>query len=305
MAPTDLSDLDAFVAVARARSFRGAAKVRGVSASALSEAIRRLEKRLSVRLLNRTTRSVTPTEAGARLLARLMPALGDIEGALDAINDLRDSPVGTLRLSVPTGLAATVLPPIVTRFLTAYPGITMEIIAEDSFIDIVAAGFDAGIRYEERVERDMIAIPIGPRVQQFMLAASPSYLERHGTPAHPRELLEHACIRHRFASGALASWEFANGEEVVRINPAGPLIATTSQLEIAVAVAGLGLIHTFEEILKPALDSGALVAVLADWCLGFSGPRLYYPGRAHTPAPLRAFVDFVRKDGARTGDARR
>jgi DNA-binding transcriptional LysR family regulator len=298
MAATDLSDLDAFVAVAQARSFRGAARTRSVSASALSEAIRRLEKRLRVRLLNRTTRSVTPTAAGSKLLERLTPALSEIGGALDAINDLRDSPVGTLRLNVPTGLAATVLPPIVTRFLEAYPGITMEVIAEDTFVDMVAEGFDAGIRYEERVERDMIAAPIGPRVQRFMLAAAPAYLARNGTPKHPRELIGHACIRHRFAGGALAGWEFARGDEVVRINPGGRLIASNGQMEIAAAVAGLGLLHTFEDILKPAIDAGDLVPVLRDWCLEFSGPLLYYPSRAHVPAPLRAFIDFVKKDGA-------
>jgi DNA-binding transcriptional LysR family regulator len=299
MPDLDLSDLDAFVTVARLRSFRGAARVRGVSASALSEAIRRLERRLSVRLFNRTTRSVTPTEAGTRLLERLGPTLAEIAGALDAINDLRDSPVGTLRLNVPTGVAATILPPIVNRFLAAHPGITMEVTAEDTFIDMVAAGFDAGIRYEESVERDMIAVPIGPRSQQFTLAASPDYLARHGTPKHPRELAKHACIRHLFPSGRLATWEFARGGKIVRVNPGGPLVATSSTLEIAAAVAGLGLIHTFEALLKPALDSGELVPVLRDWCLEFSGPQLYYPSRTHMPAPLRAFVDFIKQDSAR------
>lgn len=305
MSIPDLSDLDAFIAVARTRSFRGAARLQGASASALSEAIRRLEKRLSARLLNRTTRSVTPTEAGAKLLERLTPALTEIEGALDAINDLRDSPVGTLRLNVPTGVATTILPPIVTRFLAAYPGITMEVTAEDTFVDMVAGGFDAGIRYEERVERDMIAVPIGPRAQQFVLAASPDYLAGRGMPKHPRELVNHACIRHLFPSGRLAAWEFARGGKIVRVNPGGPLVATSSALEIAAAVAGLGLIHTFEDILWPALDSGELVPVLGDWCLEFSGPLLYYPSRAHMPAPLRAFVDFIKKDGTRKkSDAR-
>jgi DNA-binding transcriptional LysR family regulator len=296
--PGHLSDLDSFVAVARARSFRAAAGVRGVSPSALSEAIRRLEKRLSTRLLNRTTRSVTPTEAGMKLLERLTPALAEIDGALDAINDLRDNPVGTLRLNVPTGLAATILPPIVNRFLVAHPGITMEVIAEDTFVDMVAGGFDAGIRYEERVERDMIAVPIGPRTQQFTLAASPAYLALHGTPKHPRELVNYPSIRHRFASGRLASWEFGRGGKIVRVNPGGPLVATSIPLEIAAAVAGVGMLHTFEDLLQPAIDRGELVPVLRDWCLEFSGPLLYYPSRTHMPAPLRAFVDFIKRGSA-------
>ena len=180
MSSPDLSDLDAFVAVARARSFRGAAGLRGVSASSLSDALRRLEARLGVRLLNRTTRSVTPTEAGERLLERLGPALGEIAGALDAVNSFRDSPTGTLRLNVPSIVARHILPPIACRFLLAHPGITLEVTAEDSFVDVLAGGFDAGIRYEERIERDMIAVPIGPRRQRFVVAAAPSYLAATG-----------------------------------------------------------------------------------------------------------------------------
>src|SRR5882757_4026210 len=173
MPDPSLSDLDAFVAVARAHSFRGAAALRGVSASSLSEALRRLEARLCVRLLNRTTRSVTPTEAGERLMERLAPALGDIAGALDAVNSFRDSPTGTLRLNVPTIVAMHVLPPIVARFLAAHPGITLEVVSNDTFIDVLAAGFDAGIRYDERIEPDMIAVPIGPRSQHFVAAGAP------------------------------------------------------------------------------------------------------------------------------------
>jgi DNA-binding transcriptional LysR family regulator len=295
MTSPGLSDLDAFVAVARARSFRGAAAVRGASPSALSEALRRLEAALGVRLLNRTTRSVTPTEAGQRLLERLAPALGEIEGALDVVNGFRETPRGTLRLNVPTIVAVKILPPIVARFLLAYPGVTLEVAANDAFIDVLAAGFDAGIRYEERIERDMIALPIGPRVQRFVAAAAPSYLSARGTPSHPRDLVNHACIRHRFASGALVDWEFVLGEEeVVRIKPDGPLVASTMELELAAAVAGLGVIRSFEEFLREALDRGDLTEVLADWRQSFSGPFLYYPSR-NMPAPLRAFVDFIRK----------
>jgi DNA-binding transcriptional LysR family regulator len=172
MADQELADLDAFTAVARHRSFRGAAKLQGIPASTLSEAVSRLEARLGIRLLNRTTRSVTPTEAGARLLDRLLPALGEVKAALDVVNSFRDSPTGTLRLNVPTVVARVMLPPIATDFLRAHPGITLEISSDDSFIDVLAAGFDAGVRYDESLERDMIAVPIGPRVQRFATAAS-------------------------------------------------------------------------------------------------------------------------------------
>ena len=294
MPSPSLSDLDAFVAVTRARGFRGAAALRGVSASSLSEAMRRLEAGLGVRLLNRTTRSVTPTEAGERLLERLTPALGEIAGALDTVNSFRDSPSGTLRLNVPSIVGREILPPIVTGFLATHPGITLEVTANDTFIDVLAAGFDAGIRYDERIERDMIAVPIGPRVQRFVAAAAPAYLAVRGRPKHPKDLLTHACIGHRFASGVLAVWEFKRGGKTIRITPEGPLIASMIDLEISAAAAGLGLIYTFEEFLQPALESGALVPVLHDWWQSFSGPFLYYPSRAHMPAPLRAFVDFLK-----------
>jgi DNA-binding transcriptional LysR family regulator len=289
-----LADLDAFTAVARERSFRAAARLRGVSASSLSEALRRLEHRLGVRLLNRTTRSVTLTEAGERLLERLRPALGEVAGALDAARSLRDSPAGTLRLNVPTVVARAVMPDIVTAFLAAYPGIALEVIAEDSFIDVLAAGFDAGVRYDERLERDMIAVPIGPRVQRFVAAAAPAYLEAQGTPRHPNELLDHACIRHRFASGALAGWEFERGEETIRISPPARLVTNTMELGLAAAIAGRGVIATFEEFLSPAIGRGELVPVLEDWSARFPGPYLYYASRNHMPPPLRAFVDFVK-----------
>lgn len=293
MSEPDLSDLSAFVAVAQARGFRPASLTRGVSPSALSEAIRRLEQHLGVRLLNRTTRSVTPTEAGQRLLERLAPAFGEIAGALDTVNSFRDSPTGTLRLNVPTIVAREILPALVVPFLATHPGITLEVVSNDSFIDVLAAGFDAGIRYDERIERDMVAVPIGPRTQRFVAAAAPRYIELHGEPRHPRDLLQHACIRHRFVSGALPAWEFEHDGEVIRITPNGPLIASTIDLERSAAIAGLGVIYSFAEFLRPAIDSGALRPVLSDWGQSFSGPFLYYASRTHMPGPLRAFVDFV------------
>src|SRR5579864_4697456 len=176
----DLGDLNAFVAVARAKGFRDGARASGLSASGLSEAVRRLEAQLGVRLLHRTTRSVVPTEAGQRLLERLTPALIEVESALDVVNRFRDRPAGTLRLNVPISAARLVLPPIVPGFLAAYPEIRLEVVAEESFVDVLAARFDAGIRYEERLEQDMIAVPIGPRTQRFAAAAAPAYLERRG-----------------------------------------------------------------------------------------------------------------------------
>ena len=292
----DLADLTAFVTVARAGGFREGARAGGGSASSLSEAVRRLETRLGVRLLNRTTRSVAPTEAGARLLERLGPALGEVEAALDVVNGFRDRPAGTLRLNVPLSAARLVLPAIVPPFLAAYPEIRLELVVEDGFVDMLAAGCDAGIRYDERLEQDMIAVPIGPRRQRFATAAAPSYLDRRGRPDHPRDLLAHACLLGRFPSGSLtAPWEFEREGEIVRVDPSGPLIVRVgaSDLTIAAAVAGTGIIHLFEDWLRPQIESGALEPVLEPWWQVFSGPFLYFPGRRHLPAPLRAFVDFI------------
>jgi len=293
----DLSDLTAFVTVARARGFRDGARLSGASASSLSEAIRRLESQLGVRLLNRTTRSVAATEAGQRLLERLAPALSDIEDAIDVVNRFRDRPAGTLRLNVPTSAARLVLPAIVPPFLAAYPDITLDIIADESFVDLLQTGCDAGIRYDERLEQDMIAVPIGPRTQRFATAAAPAYLDRAGRPQHPTDLLRHACLRGRFASGAMLAWEYERGGETIRVEPTGPLVVrlgTATDLAVDAAIAGTGIVQIFEDWLRPHLQSGALEPVLEDWWPSFSGPFLYYPGRRHLPAPLRAFVDFIK-----------
>ncbi len=295
----DLGDLTALVAVARAGGFREAARLTGSSASSLSEAVRRLETRLGVRLLNRTTRSVAPTEAGTRLIDRLGPALVEVEAALDVVNGFRDRPVGTLRLNVPISAVRLVLPRIVPPFLAAYPDIVLDIVADDSFVDMLAAGCDAGIRYDERLEQDMIAIPIGPREQRYATAASPAYLDRRGRPEHPRDLLDHACMRGRFASGAMPIWEFERDGEVVKVDPTGPLIVRIGaavDLAVDAAIAGTGVIQLFDDWLKPHLDSGALEPVLQSWWPRFSGPFLYYPGRRYLPAPLRAFVDFITRN---------
>ncbi|MBP2490391.1 LysR family transcriptional regulator (plasmid) [Rhizobium leguminosarum] len=294
----DLGDLNAFVAVARAEGFREGARVSGSSASFLSEAVRRLEAQLGVRLLNRTTRSVVPTEAGKGLLERLGPALSEVESALDVVNGFRDRPAGALRLNVPVSAARLVLPAIVPAFLAAYPDIRLEVVTDESFVDVIAAGCDAGIRYDERLEQDMIAIPIGPRVQRFAIAASPDYLDRRGRPQHPSQLLGHACILGRFDSGAMtAPWEFERDGEIVRVDPTGPLIVRVggaTDLAVDAAISGTGIVCLFEDWLRPHFDSGALEPILEPWWQRFSGPFLYYPGRRLVPAPLRAFIDFVK-----------
>ena len=296
---SELADLSAFVAVARAGGFREAARATDGSASGLSEAVRRLEARLGVRLLNRTTRSVVPTEAGSSLLARLDPVWSEIDSALDVVNGFRDTPTGTLRLNVSMSAARLVLPAIVPAFLARYPEIRLEVVAEESFVDVLAAGCDAGIRYEERLEQDMIAVPIGPRTQRMAAAASPAWLARHGAPGHPRELAPGACIRARFASGAMIDWMFERDGETVTIEPNGQLLVQVGgALDLAIdsAVQGLGVIYLFEDWLKPYVERGELQPVLEPWWPRFSGPYLYYSGRRLVPAPLRAFVDFIRND---------
>ena len=293
----DLGDLTAFISVARAGGFRDGARASGASASGLSEAVRRLEAHLGVRLLHRTTRSVMPTEAGKRLLERLTPAMTEVEAALEMVNDFRDRPAGSLRLNVPISAARLVLPRIVPAFLAAYPDIRLEVMTEESLVDVLAEGCDAGIRYEERLEQDMIAVPIGPRVQRFAAAASPAYLDRRGRPVHPRDLVGHACVGSRFAGRALMAWEFERDGEMARIDPNGPLIVQAgggSDLAVDAAIAGLGIVTLFEDWLRPHLDRGALEPVLEPWWQSFSGPFLYYPGRRLVPAPLRAFVGFIK-----------
>jgi len=297
----DLGDLTAFMAVAKAGGFRGAAKTLGSSASGVSEAVRRLEEALGMRLFNRTTRSVVPTEAARRLLERLEPALREVDSALDIVNGFRDRPAGPLRLNVPFSAARLVLPSIVAPFLEAYPDIRLDIVAEDAFVDLVAEGCDAGIRYDERLAQDMIAVPIGPRRQRFACAAAPAYLDRHGRPGHPQDLVRHRCITARLTSGALHDWEFEKGGKIERVRVSGPLViqpGAAFDLAIESAARGLGIVAIFEDWLRPHFASGALEPVLEDWWQPFSGPYLYYPGRRLVPAPLRAFIDFIKDRGA-------
>jgi DNA-binding transcriptional LysR family regulator len=259
--------------------------------------VRRLEAQLGVRLPNRTTRSVVPTEVEKGLLERLHPTLTEVEAAFDVVNGLCDRPARLLRLNVPVSAARLVLPGIVAPFLTAYPEIRLEVIAEESFVDVLAAGCDAGIRYDERLEQDMTTVPIGPRVQRFATAASRVYLDRRGRPQHPRDLLDHACLRGRFPGGTITPWEFERESEVVGVGPTGPLtvgIGGAVDLAVDAAIAGLGFICLFEDWLRPHLDNDALEPVIKPRWQCFPGPFLYYPGRRLVPAPLRAFVDFIK-----------
>jgi DNA-binding transcriptional LysR family regulator len=293
MKHVNLTDLDAFASVARHRSFRGAAAASGVSPSTLSQTVRDLEARLGVRLLHRTTRSVAPTEAGARLLERLTPALTNIKAALDQVQEKEGVPAGTLRINAPQPAIDLVLAPMVGAFLDAHPRVRLEIVAETSFIDIVEQGFDAGIRWGEHLAQDVIAVPLGPP-QRFVLVAAPALLAAHGRPKHPRDLLTMPCIRQRFPSGVVPTWEFERGGEELRIDPAARLVSTNIALQRQAAIDGVGFWATFDGYVEADIASGTLRSVLEEWCPSFPGPFLYYPGNRHVPSALRAFIDFAR-----------
>lgn len=296
--PYDLNDLQAVVAVARAGGFREAARNLNSNPSRLSDAVRRAEQQLGVRLFNRTTRTVALTEAGRALVDNLRPALDEVETALDKINGFRHTPRGTLRLNVPVSAARLILPGIIPAFLSRYPEIEVDIIAESNLVDIFSAGCDAGIRYEESLAQDMIAVPVGPRHQRFAVVASPEYLDRAGRPDHPAQLMQHRCIRCRYQSGVISDWEFCKGDETLRIQVQGPLVVSIGaavDLAVDAAIQGAGILMLFEDWLAPMITRGELEPVLAPWWPTFSGPWLYYPDRRLVPAPLRAFIDFIHE----------
>ena len=292
----DLSELDAFACVARHRSFKKAALECGVSASALSHAMRTLETRLDVRLLNRTTRSVTPTEAGEQLLLRLAPALREISDALDQINDFRDAPRGTLRLNVPRPAARLLLAPLFARFLAAYPQIRLEVVTDDGLVDIVAGGFDAGIRFGESLAQDMVALPLGPPVR-LIVVASPMYAARRGLPQQPQELKQHACVGRRFPSGAVYAWEFSQGGASLAVAVDGPLLLDDDDLILRAALDGIGLAYVYEAQAQESIEQGRLLRVLDAWCPPMSGFFLYYPSRRQMPVSLRLFIAMLRDSG--------
>jgi DNA-binding transcriptional LysR family regulator len=252
------------------------------------------EARLGVRLLNRTTRSVAPTEAGERLLHRLAPALRDVAAATLDVRTMRDVPSGRLRINGPEPALRLVLAPMVAPFLQRYPEISLEIVADSSLIDIVAAGFDAGIRYEETLAQDMVALSLGPP-ERAVLVAAPSFLAGRKRPSAPKELPGQPCIVTRFRSGVQLPWEFRKGKRAVKIMPAGQLTASHPELQLQAAIDGLGFLMTLEGYAKAAIAAGTLVTVLDDWCPTFAGPFLYYPGRRQQPPSLTAFVAFVKE----------
>jgi DNA-binding transcriptional LysR family regulator len=291
-----LDSLDAFAAVLRCGGFRAAAAERGVSSSALSQTVAGLEEALGIRLLNRTTRSVAPTEAGARLLERLAPALEDIRLAIDDLDQLRDSPSGTVRINAPGPAADHVLCPLAFDFMRRYPQVKVEIISDAAIVDIVAGGFDAGVRFGKQVAKDMIAVPLGPALR-YAIVAAPGYLAARGAPATPQDLLRHDGIRRRFPGGALATWRFEKNGEALEVTPEGRLTLSSAHQELQAAVAGQGLAHVFEDYARAHVARGDLVEVLRDWSPHLPSWFLYYPNRRHTGAAMRAFLDHLRVQG--------
>lgn len=297
-----LDDLAVFLAIIRGGGFRTAARWLGVSPSTASDTIARLEAQLGVPLFVRTTRSVRPTEAGEALARRLEPVMAEARAALHDAASSQGRVRGSLKLNVPGAVMVDILPPLIDGFLAAHPEVRIEILVDDRLIDMTAKGCDAGIRYGEYLERDMIAVPIGPARQGSALAAAPDYLARAGIPRHPRDVLQHDCIRLRFASGALTEWAFAKGRKSLIVDPSARIVVGTAgaRAGIDLAIAGRGLLYSFRNWLAPHFARGALVPVLADWWPEFDGPRLYFSSRL-MPAPLRAFVDFVGAQRRRAG----
>ncbi|MER8407072.1 LysR family transcriptional regulator [Mesorhizobium sp. M1307] len=293
MKRTHLSQLAVLAMVAQCGSFRGAAKELAIAPSAVSHAVSSLEARLGVRLLARSTRSVAPTEEGAQLLERLRPALSEIELALESAIEARHRPAGNLRLTVPRTAAHLALTPRLSAFAAAYPDIVLEIVIEDRFTDVVEGGFDAGVRLGESLQRDMIAVRIGPDLRGAVVGA-PAYFETMPKPQHPRDLAAHRCIRFRFSSGILYRWEFEQNGEEIEIAVQGPLILDEDHLIANAAVDGAGLAFVFEDYVRDALAAGKLVRVLEDWCPRFDGFFVYYPSRRQMRPALRAFVDFFK-----------
>ncbi|QDL33429.1 LysR family transcriptional regulator [Serratia liquefaciens] len=301
MRGSDFAELRAFAAIVEHGGFARAAAQLGMSASALSQTQRNLETRLGVRLLNRTTRSVALTQAGEQLLARLSPALAEIEAAVTQTAALRLQPAGTLRLNA-SGLAAIYyLAPLLAPFNAHYPDIVVDLSVDDRLVDIVAAGFDAGVRLHERLEKDMVAVALGGE-QRMCVVASPTYLARYGVPQTPEALRQHRCLNTRWpTNGSLYRWEFERGGEKLEIAVEGPLIVDEPQVLVRAAMDGLGIAYLFESQVAEALRDGRLLSLLTAWTPPFPGFYLYYPANRQMPRPLRAFIDFARQQGQRPG----
>ncbi|HLI22639.1 MAG TPA: LysR family transcriptional regulator [Stellaceae bacterium] len=295
MRGTEFGELSAFMAVAEQRNFTRAAKQIGISPATLSETIRHLEERLGVRLLNRTTRSVAPTEAGEKLLARLRPVIDDYEAAIESLNEFRDKPAGLLRLTVAPPAAQAVLAPLLAKFLAQYPDIKLEISVDSANLDIVAQQFDAGIRASDRIDRDMIAVKITDAWRTAVVAA-PAYLARRGTPKAPEELAAHNCIRIRLSSGALLPWRFQRNGKGFDVAVTGSLILNETSLMAPAILGGVGLAQLPRAYVETAIASGKVTALLEEWQPSGAPFAIYYPSRRQTPAALQALVDFLRKE---------
>ncbi|WP_201724125.1 LysR family transcriptional regulator [Bradyrhizobium centrolobii] len=293
MENSELSELAAFAAVATHRSFRKAAVERGTSASAVSHAIRSLEGRVGVRLIHRTTRNVSLTDAGQMLYARLGPALTDIRVAVDELNAWRNTPFGTVRLNVPNTIAPFVLGDAIETLLKANPGLRLEIAATDRRVDIVEEGFDAGIRLGERLSQDMIAVRIRSRLR-FTVVGAPAYFEKRTAPVTPQDLHAHVCIRYAFPSGTVLNWIFEKDGETIEVQVDGPLTVDSQELMVDAAMRGLGLAYVWEQRAATGLRDGRLVRCLKDWCPLDEDLFLYFPSREHQTAGLRAVIDALK-----------
>jgi DNA-binding transcriptional LysR family regulator len=294
MRQDQLDGLATFVCVAQTRGFSSAAVRLGVSPSAVSQTIRQLETRVGLALFSRTTRSVSLTEAGLRFLERVAPAVEELAAASSELADRPERPAGLLRLTVPTIAYSMVLEPAMAPFLRAYPDVNVEMSIDSAMVDIVASGFDAGIRFDDKVPRDMVGLKIGPRLYASMVA-SPLYLAERGTPKHPRDLLVHDCITYRFTtSGQLERWDFEKNGERMKLAVSGRLVLNNAVAMTQAAINGIGIANLFTGSTDPFIHSGQLVRVLADWSPALPDMTLYYPDRRRVPAKLRAFIDFLR-----------
>jgi len=291
-----MDDVAIFLAVFRGQGFRAAAKTLGLAPSTVSERVTALEESLGVPLFIRTTRSVTPTEAGRMLAERMAPLLSEMRSVMNDVASSQQEVRGLLRLNVTGAVMVDILPPLLEQFLDQHPLLRVEIMVDDRLIDATAEGCDAGIRYGEHLAQDSVAVPVGPRRQRLALAAAPGYLADHGLPFHPTALAEHRCIRLKYSSGALIPWEFERNGEIVSVNPAGRLTIGVNGASGAIELAkkGQGIIAVFENWLQPCFTTGELQPVLPDWWTEFEGPWLYFPSRFMS-APLRAFVDFLKE----------
>jgi DNA-binding transcriptional LysR family regulator len=293
----DLADLVAFLAVAEERSFTKAAAKLGTSQSSVSHTVRRLEARLGVRLLMRSTRSVSPTDAGVELIATLKPALEDIETKLGALGELREKPAGNIRITTSRHAAQSLLVPALAPLLARYPDIHVELSTDGTLVDIVADRFDAGVRLGEQLAKDMIAVRIGPDLRQAVVGA-PSYFKQHPKPTHPHELTQHRCINLRMPThGSIYTWEFSQVGRDLNVRVEGPLVVNDSIVAVDAAIAGVGLACLMQDLVEPAVSRGQLVRVLEDWCEPFSGYHLYYPSRRQPSHVFSLVVDALRHKG--------